>query len=217
MNDADMTAQVVTKGGARSGGAPGTVVSPAARQHGFVAGVFAGLLSLLQGMAVTLKYFLRPWTVVTRQYPENRATLKMYERVRSQLVMSHDQDGCHSCTACGICETACPNASISVVTARDAGGKRVLKRYIWRMGVCTFCNACVQACPFAAIVMAGGFENAVFDRRLLAYCLNRYSGPPANALKKIADPAERKKTMEPCSPYSGFELAGEAAPGSGDK
>lgn len=206
-----------TQNGVAGAGATGTILSPAARPHGFVVGVLAGLLSLVKGMAVTLKYFLRPWTVVTRQYPENRATLKMYERFRSQLVMIHDQDGCHSCTACGICQTACPNASINVVTAKDAAGKRFLKNYIWRLDACTFCNACVQACPFGAITMNGSFENAVYDRRLLAYSLNRYSGPPANALKKIADPAERKKMMEPCSPYSGCVLPGDAVVNAGDK
>ena len=196
-----------TKGDeARCSGGPGLVLSPGREKHGFIGGILSGILSLCQGMAVTLRYFLRPSTVATRQYPENRATLKMYERFRSLLVMPHDQDGYHNCTACGICETACPNASINVVSGKDAAGKRILKNYIWRMDTCTFCNACVQACPFSAISMTGGFENAVYDRRLLAYSLNRYSGPPANALKKIEDPAERKKMMEPCSPYSAHAL-----------
>lgn len=205
MNDRNASGHMTDKNG------QGLVLSPEAKQRCFVGGVLAGLLSLVQGMGVTLKYFLRPSTVVTRQYPENRKTLKMYERFRSLLVMPHDQDGYHNCTACGICETACPNASINVVSAKDAAGKKILKNYIWRLDSCAFCNACVQACPFSAIEMTGHFENAVYDRRLLTYSLNRYSGLPASGLKKIADAEERKKAMVPCSPYSGQLLPGETA------
>ena len=195
--------------------APGTIRSPAEVPHGFFGGIVFGLISLLKGMAVTFRYFARPSTVVTQQYPENRATLKMTERFRSLLVMVHDQDGCHSCTACGLCQTVCPNASLRVVTAKDAAGKKFLKNYIWRLDTCTFCNACVQACPFGAVAMTGAFESAVFDRRLLTYSLNRYSGPPANVLKKIADPAERKKLMEPCAPYSGPAPLDQTQSGTG--
>ncbi|MEI6970962.1 MAG: 4Fe-4S binding protein [bacterium] len=217
MNDTDIATQEMKGADAGPAGAGGLVLSPAERKHGFVFRVLGGLLSLLQGMAVTLKYFLRPWTVVTRQYPENRATLKMYERFRSNLVMTHDQDGFHNCTACGICQTACPNASINVVTAKDAAGKRFLRNYVWRMDACTFCNACVQACPFGAIAMGGNFENAVYDRRLLTYSLNRYSGPPANALRKVVDPAERQKLMVPCSPYADCQAPADAATNTGDQ
>ena len=37
---------------------------------------------LLQGMRLTLGYFLSPETIVTRHYPENRGTLKITERFR---------------------------------------------------------------------------------------------------------------------------------------
>jgi NADH-quinone oxidoreductase subunit I len=209
MNNSDTTEQSANK--------PGTVLSPKDVQHGFIGGIFAGLLSLVQGMWVTLTYFLRPSTVVTRQYPENRDTLKMYDRFRALLEMPHDQDGYHNCTACGICETACPNASINVITGKDAAGKKILKNYVWRLDACTFCNACVQACPFSALAMTGKFESAVYDRRLLTYSLNRYSGPPANALKKVADLEERKKMMEPCLPYSAETQAVEPVSSSGGK
>lgn len=195
----------------------GTVLSPGEVQRGFVGGIIFGLISLIKGMMLTFGYFSHPSTVVTQQYPENRDTLKMCERFRSLLVMPHDQDGCHNCTACGICQTACPNASINVVSAKDVAGKKILKNYIWRMDTCTFCNACVQACPFSALAMTGSFEGAVYDRRLLIYLLNRYAGPPANALKKIADPAERKKMMEPCLPYSGWALPGETISSAGGR
>ena len=79
------------------------------------------------------------------------------------------------------------------------------------MDSCTFCNACVVACPFAAITMNGKFESAVYDRSLLVFALNTYAGPPAKALMKIEDPEERKKLIEPCTPYSGHTMLDEQA------
>ena len=48
---------------------------------------------LFKGMMVTLRYFVNPKRVVTRQYPENRETLTFPERFRGQVVMPHDEQG----------------------------------------------------------------------------------------------------------------------------
>lgn len=200
----------------------------AAARRGFFQEIALGLLSLLKGMRVTFYYFAHPATVVTRQYPENRATLKMYDRFRAQLIMPHNEQGFHNCTACRICEQACPNASIKVIARQGPlSGKPEIDHYIWRFDSCTFCNACVLACPFRALAMRGAFENAVFEPKLLVYNLNRYAGPPASVLAKVADPAERGKMMEPRGVYSGpvplrsFLAAGgpaaAALPGEGQR
>ena len=44
---------------------------------------FNGLGSLLKGMSITLREFFTPKT--TEKYPENRATLKMFDRFRGEL------------------------------------------------------------------------------------------------------------------------------------
>lgn len=182
---------------------------------GFMRRIVAGTVSLWQGMRITFRYLSHPSTVVTRQYPENRDTLKMVERYRTQLVMPHDEQGQHRCTACRQCETACPNGSIRIVSRKGASGRNELDQYIWRHDSCTFCNACVVVCPFYALAMNGCFESAVFDRRLLVYNLNRYAGPPASALAKVADPDERRKLMEPREVYSGaVPLLGASLPGN---
>ena len=196
----------------RTSTGPAIVCAPEIKEYGFLRGIVVGLMSLAKGMTVTFRYLSHPSTVVTRQYPENRATLKMYERFRAQLVMPHNEQGYHNCTACRMCEVACPNASIKVTSRKGAvTGRNEIDQYTWRMDRCTFCNACVIACPFAAIEMSGAFEHAVYDRRLLVYNLNRYAGPPANALAKVADPEERKKMTEPRSLYSGPVPLREAA------
>jgi NADH-quinone oxidoreductase subunit I len=201
----------------RTENTPGVVWAPRpwVGQAGFFRRLVLGIVSLWKGMRVTFHYLSHPSTVVTRQYPENRATLKMFERYRTQLVMPHDAEGYHKCTACRQCETACPNGSIKILSRKGATGRNELDQYIWRHDSCTFCNACVIVCPFDALAMNGLFESAVYDRRLLVYNLNRYAGPPANALLKVADPEERRKLMEPRTPYSGpIPLLGAAMPGT---
>jgi NADH-quinone oxidoreductase subunit I len=48
----------------------------------YFADIFTGVKSLLTGMTVTGKYFFSPGQIVTQQYPENRKTLKMYDRFK---------------------------------------------------------------------------------------------------------------------------------------
>lgn len=153
-----------------------SIHSPQIKRIGFLADIILGLISLLKGMMVTLKYLVTPSTVVTQQYPENRKTLKLYDRFRALLEMPHDENGNHKCTGCKICEKACPNASIRIFSQKSAiTGKLELKSYVWRFDTCTFCNSCVMVCPFGAICMTGKFENAVYDKRLLVFELNRPS------------------------------------------
>ncbi|MFM2291328.1 MAG: hypothetical protein RIS29_1141, partial [Bacteroidota bacterium] len=64
-------------------------------------GLFTAIISLAKGMSVTWKELWRP--KVTQQYPENRDTLVISDRFRCELVMPHDENNEHACTACGIC------------------------------------------------------------------------------------------------------------------
>ncbi|MFC2074812.1 4Fe-4S binding protein [Bdellovibrionota bacterium] len=189
--------------------------APSRGPIGFVTNIFKSLISLMKGLKVTFHYFARPSTVTTQQYPENRETLKMFDRFRAQLRLKYDADGLMSCTACGICEGACPNKSIYIIEKKgDASGKRELDRFVWRFDTCTFCNACVVACPFNSIEMSGDFESAVYDRRLLVYNLNKYKGPFAKLYKKIEDPEKQKASIEPNEPYEGdLPLTGTKFPG----
>ena len=141
----------------------------------YFSGLFTGIKSLLFGMSVTWKEL---WTKkVTRQYPENRATLVISDRWRSELTMPHDANNEHACTACGICEMNCPNGTIKVISqmieTEDGKKKKILDRYTWDLGMCTFCNLCVITCPSNAIKFENTFENAVFTREKLKQQLNR--------------------------------------------
>ena len=135
-----------------------------------------GPWSLICGLSVTLKYFFNPKRIVTEQYPENRKTLKMHGRYRGRLEMIEDENGNNRCTACGMCERACPNASINVLATKNIAGKKVLGRYVYHFASCTQCGLCVEACPFGAIQMSPAFEVATTDPNDLEMILNKKEG-----------------------------------------
>ena len=135
-----------------------------------------GPWSLLCGLSVTVRYFINPRRIVTEQYPENKKTLKMHERYRGRLEMIEDADGNNHCTSCGMCERACPNGSINVLSTKNIAGKKVLGRYVYHFASCTQCGLCVEACPFGAIRMNQDFEVATTDPNTLEMILNKKEG-----------------------------------------
>ena len=141
--------------------------------------IYNGVKTLLTGMSVTGKYFLHSRKgAITQQYPDNRDTLKMFERFRGEVVMPHDENNEHRCTGCQKCELACPNGSIEIIWDRqidpDTGKKKkMIDQHIYHLGMCTMCSLCIEACPTDAIKWAQNFENSVYDRTYLTRVLNK--------------------------------------------
>ncbi|NOY35980.1 MAG: 4Fe-4S dicluster domain-containing protein [Chlorobi bacterium] len=146
--------------------------------------IFKGIRSLWAGMRVTGKYFVSPGEIVTEQYPENRATLKMAEGFKGEVIMPHDENNQHHCTGCGICELNCPNGSIEIITKRipneEGKPERVIDKHIYHLSMCTFCELCIKTCPSHALAWGQDFEHAVYDRTKLTKVLNK----PGSTLKK---------------------------------
>ena len=140
-------------------------------------GILKGVKSLLVGMTVTGKYFFKPGTTWTQQYPNNRKKLEMFDRFKGEVVMPHNQNNEHKCTGCGICEINCPNGSIEIISAtittEEGKKQRIIDKHIYHLGMCTFCGLCVKTCPSQALAFSQKFEHAVFDRSKLNKVLNQ--------------------------------------------
>ena len=136
----------------------------------YIKGFFHGLGSLLTGLKVTGREFFTP--KVTEQYPENRATLRMFDRFCGELTMPHDAEGRNKCIACGLCQSACPNGTIRITPETGKSRKRLVL-YEYDLGACMFCRLCVNACPTGAIRFSTDFEHAVYTREKLVKTLNK--------------------------------------------
>ena len=142
----------------------------------YIVSILRGMKTLVDGMRVTGYYFVHPKQIVTQQYPENRDTLTMFDRLRSEVVMPHNDKNEHRCTGCGICELNCPNGSIEIIAKSievDGKKKRIIDKHIYNLGMCTMCNLCVKSCPSNALAMSQKFEHAVWDRSKLIKVLNQ--------------------------------------------
>ena len=139
--------------------------------------VASALTTLGIGLKVTLKEYFTPKT--TEQYPENRkTTLHVAKRHRGRLVFKRNDDKTYKCTACTMCEKACPNDTIKILAHMEENPetgrkKKVLDDYQYDLGDCMFCQLCVNSCNFDAIEFTNDFENSVFDKDTLRLHLDK--------------------------------------------
>jgi len=133
-----------------------------------------------------LYYFTHvPKTNITEEYPDNRkTTISVPERFAGEVFLAHDENNQHKCTACTLCEMACPNGSIKIlikqVETSDGKKKKILDKWVYNLGMCTMCAQCVEACPQDAISMKNSFELSVYNRQELIKTLNN----PGSKLKE---------------------------------
>lgn len=112
------------------------------------------LLELLQGMAVTGKYFFK--RKVTLQYPEEKTP--MSPRFRGLHALRRYPNGEERCIACKLCEAVCPALAISIESAKREDGTRRTTRYDIDLTKCIFCGFCEESCPVDSIVETHIFE-----------------------------------------------------------
>jgi len=129
--------------------------------------IYHGLISLLEGMVVTFKEFIKP--PVTVSYPYE--TLDMCDRFRGHVELIAGEDGKANCVVCGLCERACPSDCISLAGVKPEGEKKkVLTKYILDFTKCSLCGSCVESCNFNALEFSKEYnlasrrkEDFIFD------------------------------------------------------
>ncbi len=129
-------------------------------------GAKALLLSeLVSGMALTLKYFMKP--KVTLNYPYEKGALS--PRFRGEHALRRYPNGEERCIACKLCEAICPAQAITIEAEPRDDGSRRTTRYDIDMVKCIYCGMCEEACPVDAIVEGPNFEFATETREELMY------------------------------------------------
>jgi NADH-quinone oxidoreductase subunit I len=125
-------------------------------------------LTLIPGMLVTLRHFLRnllrPSRLPTFEYPEERR--RYSPRFRGHHILTTRPDGSVRCVACFLCAQACPAECIRIEAGEhpDVNVEKYPVVYEIDMLRCVFCGYCVDACPEEAIIMSNNYDLAYFNR-----------------------------------------------------
>jgi len=145
--------------------------------------IAVGFWSLLAGMAVTIRYFVKP--IVTVQYPREKIQMSPRYRGYPQFVID-PETGTHKCIACEMCARICPSQLITVAGTKFPGEKQKrATRYVHEHQYCSLCGLCVEVCPtaaleFSAVYRLAGFsrEDFVFDHLILLQARQQTAGLP---------------------------------------
>jgi NADH-quinone oxidoreductase subunit I len=125
-----------------------------------VSDIIIGAISLIKGMGVTIKAFLRP--VITVQYPRMVINITPRFRGHTKLLGDEEMPARTKCVACGICVKSCPSNSIKKVEGEKKEGekKKTATEYILDFTTCSQCGICVEACPFDALAFSADYNPA---------------------------------------------------------
>ncbi|MBM4289001.1 MAG: NADH-quinone oxidoreductase subunit I [Deltaproteobacteria bacterium] len=129
----------------------------------FIKDTLIGFWSLLAGLGVTIRYFVKP--IVTVQYPREKLTMSPRYRGHTEFIID-PETGSHLCNACENCARTCPSNVISVTGVKVAGTKK--KRavtYVLDYSLCSLCGLCVEVCPTKALKFSDEYRLAGFSRQ----------------------------------------------------
>ncbi|MGB7912334.1 MAG: NADH-quinone oxidoreductase subunit I [Desulfobaccales bacterium] len=154
--------------------------------------IASGFWSLLAGMAVTIRYFVKP--VVTVQYPRQKIEMSPAYRGYPRFLLDPETQT-HRCIACEMCARICPSQLISLSGVKLPGGKqKVPYTYVHEHYYCSLCGLCVEVCPTTALEYSReyrltGFrrEDAVIDHLTLLQERQQAAGLPLTPIPTAAE------------------------------
>jgi NADH-quinone oxidoreductase chain I len=189
--------------------------------------IATGFWSLLAGMAVTIRYFVKP--VVTVQYPRQKIQMSPRYRGYPQFVIDPDTQT-HRCIACEMCSRICPSQLITVEGAKFPGEKQKRgTRYIHEHYYCSLCGLCVEVCPTTALEFSKEYrlvglsrQDAVIDHLMLLQRRQKAAGLPVTPIPTAeeiaaAAVAEAKEKEAKAKAAAAAAAAKKAAPAKEDK
>ena len=124
--------------------------------------IAVGFYSLLAGMAVTIRYFVKP--IVTVQYPRQQLTMSPRYRGYPQFIIDPETNT-HRCIACEMCARICPSQLITVEGTKFPGEKQKrATKYLHEHYYCSLCGLCTEVCPTSALEYSTEYRLAGFHR-----------------------------------------------------
>ncbi len=184
--------------------------------------IATGFWSLLAGMAVTIRYFVKP--VVTVQYPRQKIQMSPRYRGYPQFILDPDTQT-HRCIACEMCSRICPSQLITVEGAKFPGEKQKRgTRYIHEHYFCSLCGLCVEVCPTTALEFSKEYrlvglsrQDAVIDHLMLLQRRQKAAGLPVTPIPTAeeiaaAAVAEAKEKEAKAKAAAAAAAAKKAAP-----
>ena len=182
--------------------------------------IVSGFWSLLAGMAVTIRYFVKP--VVTVQYPRKKIQMSPAYRGYPQLIIDPESKT-HRCIACEMCARMCPSQLITVEGAKFPGEKQKrATKYLHEHQYCSLCGLCTEVCPTSALEYSKeyrlvGFrrEDAVLDHLILLQKRQKAAGLPLTAIPTAEEiaAAAAAEAKEKEAKAAAAAAAKKAAPG----
>ena len=172
-------------------------------------GIIKDIKNLLIGLGITSKHLGRH--AITIQYPEEK--MEMFERSRGVVILLSDKEtGELNCTACALCEKACPSRAITVEWHKDDKKRKHLDGFVIDFGLCCFCGLCEESCNFCAIKMAGKYEYSTWDKDDIIWDAKKLQEEGRDVPYEDTRKKKKPKQAKPVSSTPGEGAATEEKP-----